>query len=229
MLLAVGAVLEPPSIVHVDSVTGLPASLEFNKAVRRLRGRYALACVAIDDLKTFREEQGVQTTNRMLRLVANALTQIQGGGRVFYLLRDHEFVVLFRRQSAATAMRHVDAVRREVQSASLDVRVPRQQAKTAGKTPGRVVRTVAATISAGIADTPGPGADPHAVLQEAERALLQAQVGGMNRIVVPPRSPSDAPAIRSAKAHWTTRYAVATTWMPAGLRRGLLRLVLRLG
>lgn len=186
MLLAVGALLEPPPSIHLDDVTGLPASLEFNKMVRGLPRRYALACVAIDEFTTYREEHGADVANRMLRLVAEALTKIGGGGRVFYLMRDHQFVVVFRRRSVETVTRHLDAVRRAVAAASLDVSVPKRTS-AGGKAPGVVERTVAGTISAGVAEPPSRGADPFKVLRDAERALDRARQAGMNRIVVQPR------------------------------------------
>ncbi len=186
MLLALGTVLEAPPVFHFDIVTGLPASLEFNKMVRRLPRRYALACVAIDEFRMFREEQGVEVANRMLRLVAKALTKIGGGGHVFYLLRDHEFVVVFPRKSVEAAARYLNAVRRAVEAASLDVSVA-QPAKAGHKALGVVKRTVAGTISAGVAEPQSRAADPFNVLREAELALARAQQTGMNRIVVQPR------------------------------------------
>jgi GGDEF domain-containing protein len=192
MLLAVGALLDPPRALHLDEVTGLPASLEFNRAVRRLPPRYALACVAIDELRAFREEHGVEAANRMLRHVARALTRMGGNGRVFYLLRAHEFVVVFRRRSTETAIRRLEAVRRSVEAVSLDVSVP-ERAGTDGK-PSRVERTVSVTISAGVAEPRGPGADPHAVLREAEFALARAQGAGMNCVVASPRGDAETSA-----------------------------------
>ena len=189
MLLALGTVLEPRTAVHLDSVTGLPASLEFNKTVRRLARRYALACVAIDDFRAFRQEQGVDVADRMLRLVAQALSKVGGGGRVFYLMRDQEFAVVFRRKSAETAARHLAVVRRAVESATLEVKVPQ---KTRSGAPGGVVqRTVAGTISVGIASPSRRDADPFRVLHDAEEALRRAQLDGMNRIVVQPRADAD--------------------------------------
>jgi GGDEF domain-containing protein len=175
MLLALGTVLEPRTAVHLDSVTGLPASLEFNKMVRRLPRRYALACVAIDDFRAFRQEQGAEVADRMLRVVAQALSKVGGGGRVFYLMRDQEFAVV---------------VRREVESATLDVKVP--QKSRSGAPAGMVQRTVAGTISAGIAQPLRRDADPFRVLRDAEEALRRAQLDGMNRIVVQPRADADA-------------------------------------
>ena len=52
---------------------------------------------------------------------------------------------------------------------------------------GVVKRTVAGTISAGVAEPQSRAADPFNVLREAELALARAQQTGMNRIVVQPR------------------------------------------
>ena len=195
MLLALGTVLEAPPVVHRDEVTGLPASLELNKIIRRLPRHYALACVAIDEFTTYRDEHGPEVGKKLMRLVAAALTKIGGGGHVFYLMREREFVVVFRRTSVQTAARHLDAVRRAVEAATLDVSVHKQPGgKTPGKAPVVVERTVAATISAGVAEPPSRGADPFNVLRAAERALENARRSGMNRIVVEPRADASTDA-----------------------------------
>jgi diguanylate cyclase (GGDEF)-like protein len=182
MLLALGTVLEPAAVFHLDGVTGLPASLEFNKVVRRLPRRYALACVTIDDFTSFRTEQGPEVSNRMLRHIGQALKKVGGGGRVFYLMRDHEFVVVFKRKSAEIAARYMSVVRRAIEKSTLDVAVA-QKTKSGAKA-GVVRRTVAGTISIGIAEVPARGADPFKVLRDAEEALVKARAAGMNRIVV---------------------------------------------
>jgi len=182
MLLALGTVLEPAAIFHLDGVTGLPASLEFNKVVRRLPPRYALACVTIDDFTSFRTEQGPEVSNRMLRHVGQALKKVGGSGRVFYLMRDHEFVVVFKRKSAELTARYMSVVRRAIEKSTLDVAVA-QKTKSGAKA-GVVRRTVAGTISIGIAEAQGGGVDPFRVLRDAEEALVKARAAGMNRIVV---------------------------------------------
>ena len=188
MLLALGFVLEPRPITHRDAVTGLPASLEFNKAMRHLPRDYALACVAIDDFRAFRQEQGAAVADRMLRRVAQELDKIGGGGRVFYLMRDNQFAVVFRHKSTETAARQLDVVRRAVERVTLDVKVT-QPTKSGQKAPVVVQRTVGGTISAGIAEPQRRDVDPFNVLRDAEEALRRAQLDGMNRIVVqPPRA-----------------------------------------
>ena len=196
MLLALGTVLEPRAVLHLDAVTGLPASLEFNKAVRRLPPHYALACVTIDDFTAFRAEQGADVSDRMQRLVAQALKKVGGGGRVFYLMRDHEFVVIFKRKSAEIAARYLSVVRHAVEKSTLDVAVA-QKSKSGAKA-GVVRRTVAGTISVGIAEAQGGSADPFKVLRGAEEALLKARAAGMNRIVVhqpPAKATAPAPVV----------------------------------
>ena len=110
---------------------------------------------------------------------------------MFYLMREREFVVVFRRASVQAAARHLDAVRRAVEAATLDVSVHKQPSaggKTPGKRPVVVERTVAATISAGVAEPQSRGADPFKVLRAAEHALENARRSGMNRIVAEPRA-----------------------------------------
>jgi len=114
-------------------------------------------------------------------------------------MREREFVVVFRRASVQTASRHLDAVRRAVEAATLDVSVQKQPGgKTPGKTPGKapvaVERTVAATISAGVAEPHSRGADPFKVLRAAEHALENARRSGMNRIAVEPRADASTAA-----------------------------------
>src|SRR5262249_37830390 len=173
MLLALGTVLEPHTVLHVDAVTGLPASLAFNKVVRPLPGSSAVACVAIDDFAQFRAEQGPQVANRLLRLVGQALKKVGGGGRVFYLMRENEFVVVFRRKSAEVASQHLAVVRRAVEKASLDVQVA-QRPRPGTKTPNVVVRTVAGTVSIGVAESQSRNADPFKVLRNPQAARGRA-------------------------------------------------------
>ena len=183
VLLVVGATWEPPPAVGLDDVTGLPMSFALNKALLRLPRRYALARMEIDEFATFRDQHGADAARRMLRVVAEVLTKVGEPGRAFYC-GAYTFAVVFRRMSAETASRQLDAVRRAVEVATLDVRVP-QRAPAGQPAPARVgtvVRTVAVTISVGVAEPEGRGADPHDVLRAADRALDRAKQAGLNRV-----------------------------------------------
>ncbi len=181
LLLIGGAAWKPPRAAHLDDVTGLPASLELNRAFRRLPRRYALARVEIDEFVTFREAHGADAGRRMVRLVAKALTKVGGRGRVFYC-GAQTFVVVFRRTSAGTAGRHLDVVRRSVAAATLDVSVAERPGAGRPARRGAVERTVSVTISVGVAQPERHGDDPHEVLRAAERALDRAKQAGLNRV-----------------------------------------------
>jgi diguanylate cyclase (GGDEF)-like protein len=183
LLLVAGSALEPRRIAYLDGVTGLPGRLGLNAALRRLPRRYVLACAEIDDFRRFREEHGVDAGRRMLRLVADRLVKV-GRGQPFY--RDAQtFVVIFRRTSVAAAMRHMETFRRAVEKATLDIRVTdKPKVGAAQARPGKVERTVAVTVSIGIAQPARRGEDPDEVLTAAGRGVDRAKEAGMNRVVV---------------------------------------------
>jgi GGDEF domain-containing protein len=138
--------------------------------------------VEIDEFRSFREDHGPDAANRMLRLVAEALVRVGGGGRPFYL-EGHSFTVVFPRTAAEVAGRHLDVVRRAVARATLDVRVLE---RAHGARPAHTVeRTVLATISVGVAQPETRGADPHEVLRAAGEALDRAKQAGQNRVLGP--------------------------------------------
>ena len=174
LLLIVGASRERRRGSHVDDVTGLPARLELNKALQLLGGRYTLARIEIDDFSGFRETHGAETARRMLRLVATALTKVGGRGRAFYL-GEQTFAVVFQRLPQQTAAGHLDAVRRVIEASTLEVAVPEPKRPGKPTRPGTAKQTVSVTISVGVAESDGDGADPHKVLRAAEHALDRVQ------------------------------------------------------
>jgi GGDEF domain-containing protein len=179
LVLAVAAALESSRPLFRDAVTGLPGRLALYEALGRLPGRYAVARVEIDDFRSFRQDHGVEAARRMLRLVAGALMKVGGGGRA-YFWESHAFAVVFPRTSAAEAARHLDVVRRVVERATLDVRVP---GRPGGDRPAPAVeRTVTTTISVGVAQPDKRGADPHEVLRVAALALERGKQAGLNRV-----------------------------------------------
>jgi GGDEF domain-containing protein len=174
LLLIVGASRERRRGSHVDDVTGLPARLELNKALQLLGGRYTLARIEIDDFSGFRETHGAETARRMLRLVATALTKVGGRGRAFYL-GEQTFAVVFQRLPQQTATGHLDAVKRVIEASTLEVAVPEPKRPGKPTRPGTAKLTVSVTISVGVAESDGDGADPHKVLRAAEHALDRVQ------------------------------------------------------
>src|SRR5262245_44697941 len=174
LLLIVGASRERRRGAHVDDVTGLPARLELNKTLQQLRGHYTLARIEIDDFSGFRATHGAEASRRMLRLFATALTKVGGRGRAFYLF-EQTFAVVFQRLPQQTATGHLDAVRRVIEATTVEVAVAEPKRPGKPTRPGTAKQTVSVTISVGVAESGGDGADPHKVLRAAEHALDRVQ------------------------------------------------------
>jgi GGDEF domain-containing protein len=206
LLLIVGALFEPSRAVYVDGTTGLPGRLALNAALRRLPRHYALASVEIDEFRAFREAHGSEAARRMLRLVADKLAKVGGGGQPFYC-EGHVFAVIFRRTTAEAAARHLDVVRRAVEVATVDVRVPERTrpgsrlTRTSQSRAEAADWTLAVTISAGIAESTKRGADPHEVLRLAGQTLDYGKSAGLSRVSVAP--PQVAPSV--SWAFWKAR------------------------
>jgi len=186
LLLLVGATWEPRAIVATDAVTGLPARVELNRALRRLPKRYALAYVEIDEFTSFRNTHGTDAAQRMLRLVAKKLKRVSNGGGHPYYVENALFVVLFPRRSAKRATRLLEETRVAVENLTLDVSLAtpaKPSANGASARPAKVVeRTVSVTISAGVAENETAGVDPKEMIEAAEQALQRARQAGMNRV-----------------------------------------------
>lgn len=179
LLLLAGA-WEPRQVLARDDVTGLPARIEFARALRRLKSSYAVAYAEIDEFPGFRQEHGRVAARRMLRGVARPLARVGGGGRA-YCIDGHRFAVLFPHGSAKTAAEQLEIVRHAVQDMNVDVSL--SGPSTGGQTapPRAVERTVSVTLSAGVAEAE-PDGEPLQVLEAAERALTRAKQEGMNRV-----------------------------------------------
>jgi diguanylate cyclase (GGDEF)-like protein len=183
LLLVVGATAEPHYVARRDEVTRLPTRLEFNRTLRELPRRYALAWVEIDEFQRFRQDHGRDAARLMLRQVARTLAKVRGGGEAFSY-DGHIFTVVFPRTSAKAAAHHLDAVRRIVEAADLNLSLPApERPGQAQKTrPGLIQRTVSVTITVGVAEPTAPDADPREVLRAAEQAMQNARHAGMNRV-----------------------------------------------
>jgi GGDEF domain-containing protein len=94
-------------------------------------------------------------------------------------------VVIFRRTGMSAAVRHMESIRQAVEKATLDIRVTdKPKGGAAQARPGKVERTVAVTVSIGIAQPARRGENPDEVLLAAGRGVDSAKEAGMNRVVV---------------------------------------------
>jgi len=177
-LLVIGATWEPRHRVAIDEVTQLPMRIELHRAARRLRGRYVLALVEVDDYPTFRHDHGTAAAHSMLGLVARRLRQVGGGGHPYHC-EGPLFAVLFPKTPLSAAIRQLEAVRARVEELTIDLAVAGPQPTSRRVHAGTVKRTLSVTISAGVTESTA-ASDPKQAVDAADRALARARQAGMN-------------------------------------------------
>ena len=129
-----------------------------------------LAFCDIDHFKKINDGFGHDTGDRILKMVADALSDGAGEDTFVGRFGGEEFLILFDGIMARRAAMRVDEIREELSGRHL-------VSKTTGEPMGAV------TFSAGVAQLL-PGEDPGDVLRRADEALYAAKNGGRNRVII---------------------------------------------
>jgi diguanylate cyclase len=160
-----------------DPLTGLPNRRALEAALRRAvatasatNSALSLAFCDIDQFKRLNDIHGHQVGDRVLRLVADCLSE--GAGDDVFVGRQggEEFVMLFEGKAAIEAAAQVDAIRAGLAGRSLRSR-----------SDGTPIGTV--TFSAGVSGY-RQGDQEDDLLQRADAALYRAKGGGRNQVVI---------------------------------------------
>lgn len=171
---------------ELDHLTGLPNRRAFEAQLvteyaeaKRTRDALCVAFCDIDKFKLINDLHGHDAGDRVLKVVARALSEISDDRCHVARHGGEEFVVLFRGKSVREAFATLDATRESLAG--------RRLVNRATDTPfGQV------SFSGGLADV-FAFADPRSALKAADEALYAAKDQGRNRIEI-------AAAVASAKA-----------------------------
>jgi len=142
---------------------------ELSSAARR-KDSVAVAMCDLDRFKDFNDIFGHEAGDLVLREVAGMLRGNVRHGDVVCRLGGEEFVIILPGASVEIACERLEAIRRQVQSLSINHR-------------NRMLGKV--TISAGLAGFPNDGVTAEDLLRAADAALYQAKNEGRNRVVLP--------------------------------------------
>ncbi len=158
-----------------DHLTGLPNRRAFEarlaeeaKAAQGASEPLTIAFCDIDHFKTINDDHGHETGDRVLKFVAEILSEISGERCHVARHGGEEFVMLFRNQTGEEVFDIVDESRISLSQRSLINRVT-----------GKRLPTV--TFSAGIADVLAHE-DPRGALKAADQALYLAKKYGRNQV-----------------------------------------------
>ena len=154
-----------------DMLTGIPNRrsilLSAERDVARAEGPGSLAIIDVDNFKQINDTYGHQVGDEVLaEIVTRAETSLPDGAAVGRI-GGEEFLVVLPRQDPERARQACEDMRALVRSAPIEASV--------GK--------IEATISVGLANTPGPTGRDH-LMAVADLALLEAKSSGRDRVVV---------------------------------------------
>jgi diguanylate cyclase (GGDEF)-like protein len=181
-LVLVFAVLEHGyDIAYRDELTGLPGRRAFNLIMEQLGGTYALAMCDVDHFKRLNDTYGHETGDQILKLVAQQLSQVGGGGRAFRY-GGEEFLLVFRGLSARKAEPFVEAVRVAVAASGFALRSSYLAHKRHGD--------IEISISIGVAGRSKRHSSPELVLDAADAALYRAKEAGRNCVRLAESTPA---------------------------------------
>ena len=190
MYLATGGLVLIVSLIETshrmafsDELTGLPSRRALTDALMRLPDIYTIAMIDIDHFKKLNDEFGHAAGDQVLRMIGSTLTRTEGGGRPFRY-GGEEFAVLFPGKSAEEALPYLEDLRETIEASSFTLR-GRDRPKVRPEKPVRSTgrrRTLAITVSIGVAEPDEPGVEPDDVIRAADQALYEAKRTGRNRI-----------------------------------------------
>jgi diguanylate cyclase (GGDEF)-like protein len=186
LMIAVAVAHEAYQMAFRDELTGLPGRRALNEHLQRLGRTYVLAMADIDHFKKFNDTHGHDVGDQVLRLVAQQLAKIGGGGKA-YRYGGEEFTLVFPGKTIEQCLPHLEVVRAAVEGYHLQLREsakrPHDAQQGRQKRGAKSASSVAVTVSIGVAQRQAEQPDPEDVLKGADKALYEAKNAGRNKVL----------------------------------------------
>ena len=166
-----------------DALTGIPGRIAYEEATAQLGRKFAIAVLAIDQLKAYAGTHGKPVVEQVLKLAALKVQAACEVGRVFRISGE-ELTFVFPRQSSVEALVELENIRKSLESTSLYLRDGQRvwENTRSGTSPGRKDQELPMTASIGVADASAESATLSVVIKAAYRALYDAKAGGGNTV-----------------------------------------------
>lgn len=185
LILTVALMQDTFRMAFRDELTGLPSRRALNERLASLGRRYTVAMLDIDRFKGLNDRFGHDVGDQVLKMVGTRLLRVGGGGKV-YRYGGEEFTVLFPGKTLEEALPHLEALREDIAAHKLALRDPgRVDGTKSGRKrrgAGNSGRSVAVTISIGVAECDERLTTPEDVVQAADKALYRAKDKGRNQV-----------------------------------------------
>ena len=180
------------TLSETDELTGLLNLRAFTKILgresstaMRYSRAYSVMMIDADGLKQVNDRMGHDAGNRLIRMVATAISDSLRGSDVLARYGGDEFVVLLPETSQRQAREAAERIRTAVANTSFNLDGNR----------------IGSTVSIGIASSPEDSNDPRELLELADRAMYESKQAGRNRCTVsPPRRVAKRDTVQSAES-----------------------------
>ncbi|WP_026476595.1 GGDEF domain-containing protein [Alkaliphilus transvaalensis] len=186
IVLIISIIQDSYRMSYLDELTGLPGRRALKEDMLKLSGTYSVAMLDIDFFKKFNDKHGHDVGDEVLKMVANCLSKVTGGGKAFRY-GGEEFTVLFPGKSADETLSHLEELRETVAKRAFILRSPNRpktkpktKSQTTRKSPSTVGRKLFVTISIGVANRTKETKSPQEVMKNADKALYKAKKKGRN-------------------------------------------------
>jgi diguanylate cyclase (GGDEF)-like protein len=174
-------------LAFLDELTGLPGRRALMNELKHCGKHYCVVMADIDHFKKFNDTHGHDTGDDVLRIVAQELGKVRGGGQAFRY-GGEEFTLLFKRKLAEEAEPFIETLRQDIADYPLIIRDTENRPETHNKKNMKTksnVNTernqVQVTVSFGVAQRLAEQ-KPEDVMKSADQALYRAKEQGRNCI-----------------------------------------------
>lgn len=172
------------SMAYIDTLTGIPARRALEESFLKLGSKYTLAMVDIDFFKKFNDTYGHDVGDDVLKLVAEQLNAIKGGGKAFRY-GGEEFTILFANKTHDEILVYLEDVRKSIEKRAFTIRDKnRPKEKPEKKVKQKNLKKVKLTVSIGVAHAPTDGKTSQEIIKKADISLYKAKENGRNCTIV---------------------------------------------
>ena len=168
------------NMAYIDTLTQIPARRALEESFLKLGSTYSLAMVDIDLFKKFNDTYGHDVGDDVLKLVAEQLLAVKGGGKAFRY-GGEEFTILFANKTHNEILVYIEDVRESIAKRAFTIRSKdRPTEEPEEKIKNKNLKKVNLTVSIGIAHAPYDGKTPTQIMKKADEALYKAKENGRN-------------------------------------------------
>jgi len=168
------------TMAYIDTLTGIPARRALEESFLKLGSTYSVAIVDIDFFKKFNDTYEHNVGDEVLKLVAEQLGEVKGGGKAFRY-GGEEFTILFANKKHDEILVYLEDVRESIAKRAFIIRSEnRPNEKPDKKVKQKKQKKVNLTVSIGVAHAPIDGKTPTEIMKKADISLYKAKESGRN-------------------------------------------------